>query len=141
LLYPSLREPASERDVTGLGGTLAVLAGLVTQRRILLLCGAHVTLLLSFVAMYSALGPHLAAIGSDPSRVIMLQVVGLPGMFAALAVGVLASRIGIPAVARSGYLLAAAGLVVEAGMAHSLSGLIVGIVVFVTGVALTVPSV
>ena len=48
----------------------------------MLLSAAHLTLLLSFVAMYTGLGPHLDALGLDASQVIWLRLVGLPGMFA-----------------------------------------------------------
>lgn len=140
LLWLSLHEPANDRDAAGLGATFATLSRIAIQPRIMLLCAAHITLLLSFVAMYSALGSHLASIGLEPSRVVMLRFIGLPGMFAALAVGHLAPRLGMPGVARCGYLLAATGLVIEAALGQSLVGIIIGILAFVTGVALTVPA-
>lgn len=51
-----LTEPARTRETT-LAGQFRNLVQLLTQPRILLLAGALTTLLLSFVAMYSALGP------------------------------------------------------------------------------------
>ena len=65
---------------------------LLTTPTILLLCSAHVTLLLVFVAMYTALGPHLVTLGYSPSDILILRLVGLPGMFAALAAGKLSQR-------------------------------------------------
>lgn len=140
VMQATIREPASDRAPARLGERFAALARLAMQPRILLLGCAHITLLLSFVAMYSALGPHLVGLGFDPSRIIALRMVGLPGMFAALAVGWLASRIGMTGVARTGFLLASAGLVVEAALAQSLAGIGTGSLIFVTGVALAVPA-
>ena len=95
----------------------------------MLLSAAHLTLLLSFVAMYTGLGPHLDALGLDASQVIWLRLVGLPGMFASLFAGVLARRLGGAGVARAGFALAG-----------SLIGTAAASLVFVTGVALAVPS-
>ncbi len=96
--------------------------------------------LLSFVAMYTALGPHLGVLGLDPAQVIVLRLVGLPGMFAALLVGRLAARIGMAGAAATGYALAAAGLALEAALSGSLAGIAISSLVFVVGVALAVPA-
>ncbi|SDE95486.1 MFS transporter [Rhodospira trueperi] len=140
LIQATGTEPASDRHDGHLGARFAALARFAAQPRILLLCCAHITLLLSFVAMYSALGPHLVGFDVDPSRIIVLRLVGLPGMFAALGVGWIASRIGMAGVARAGFLVAAVGLSVEAALAQSLTGVAVGSLIFVTGVALAVPA-
>jgi len=132
-----IKEPASDRPALHLGGRFTVLMKFAAQPRILLLCCAHFTLLLTFVAMYSALGPHLVSFNFDHSRIIVLRMVGLPGMFAPLAVGWLASRMGMAGVARAGFLIAAIGLAVEAALAHSLPGIAIGSLIFVTGIALT----
>jgi YNFM family putative membrane transporter len=140
VIRASIDEPASDRAAGRLSERFTGLASLSAQPRIILLGCAHITLLMSFVAMYSALGPHLVGLDFDPSCVIVLRLVGLPGMFATLAVGRLASRISMASVARAGYLIAAVGLVVEAALAQSLLGVAVGSLIFVTGVALAVPA-
>lgn len=140
LLAAWLKEPARPALHGHLGHRFAALGALSGQPAILLLALAHVTLLMSFVAMYTALGPHLAMLGQDPGMIIALRLVGLPGMFAALLVGPLAARLGMPRLAGAGYLLAAAGLTLEAVLSNTLAGIALGSLVFVTGVALAVPS-
>lgn len=70
----------------------------------------------------------------------MFRLVGLPGMFVALLAGPLATRIGVAATARVGFLLAAVGLVGEAALSATVVGTALASLVFVTGVALAVPS-
>lgn len=134
-----LTEPARTRETT-LAGQFRNLVQLLTQPRILLLAGALTTLLLSFVAMYSALGPHLEDAGLSSGAVLMFRLVGLPGMFVALLAGPLATRIGVAATARVGFLLAAVGLVGESALSATVVGTALASLVFVTGVALAVPS-
>ncbi|WP_426578604.1 hypothetical protein ACP179_02770 [Xenorhabdus stockiae] len=66
--------------------------------------------------------------------------IGLPGMFAALLVGVLARRISMPAIAIFGYITAAVGLSLEAILSQSLIGIAIGSLVFVIGIALAIPA-
>ena len=107
---------------------------------ILLLCSAHVTLLLVFVAMYTALGPHLVTLGHSPSDILILRLVGLPGMFAALAVGKLSQRFSTITLARAGFILGAVGLILEACMHTSTTGIGAASLVCVTGVAVAVAT-
>lgn len=58
----------------------------------------------------------------------------------ALLVGPLATRIGMPGVAGTGYLDAAVGLALEAVLSQSLTGIAIGSLVFVVGVALATPA-
>jgi MFS family permease len=119
---------------------LAAAVQLVKRRSVLLLCAAQVTLLLSFVAMYTALGPHLETLGLDSSQTMLLRLVALPGMFATLLVGPLSKRLALPAIARAGYVVAAAGLLVEALLSSTLVGTAAGSLVFVSGVSLAVSA-
>lgn len=129
------------RDVSGnVGHRFAALGKVVVKPAVLLLCCAHVTLLLSFVGMYTALGPHLGELGLDPSNIILLRLVGLPAMFIALLVGPLSRRLGMAGVARTGFLLAAVGMALEATLSQSLIGICVASLVFVSGVAMAVPA-
>jgi hypothetical protein len=71
---------------------------------------AHVTLLLSFVAMYTGLGPHLTTLGLKPSQTMLLRLVALPGIVAALLVGPLTRRWNLATIARTAVLIAAPGM-------------------------------
>jgi len=108
--------------------------------RVLLLALAHLTLLLGFVGMYTALGSHLTTLGSDDSQVIWFRLVGLPGMFASLAVGPLTRRLGVSGVARLGFTIATAGLAAEALLSGSLVAISMTSLVYVAGVALAIPA-
>ncbi|MCV2218533.1 MFS transporter [Thauera sp. Sel9] len=136
-----VKEPARATVDGHLGHRFAALCRLAVRPAVLLVSCAHITLLLSFVAMYTALGPHLEGLGLNADKVILLRLVGLPAMFVALLAGSLAARIGgMPKVASAGFLLAAVGLTLEAALAQSLAGIAIGSLVFVTGVALAVPA-
>ncbi len=129
-------EPAQEPRSSGVLSQFVAALRLTKRPSVLLLCAAHVTLLLSFVAMYTGLGPHLKTLGLAPSQVLLLRLVGLPGMFATLLVGPLLRRLSLAAIVRTGVLVGTAGLLVEAMLASTLSGTAVGSLVFVTGISL-----
>lgn len=141
LVITLVREPARESHPGGLGGQFVAVARLITRPRVLWLCVAHVTVLLSFVAVYTALAAHLAGLGFDAGTLLLVRLAGLPGMFAALASGRLAARLGGPAgLARAGFVLAAIGLILLAVLSQTLVGIGVAMLVFVTGIALAVPA-
>ncbi|MGJ0184956.1 MFS transporter [Corynebacterium glyciniphilum] len=133
-------EPPRHTDGVRLTRRFAAVATVATRPSVLLLSAAHLTLLLSFVAMYTGLGPHLSSLGLNSSQVIWLRLVGLPGMFASLIAGRITRRLGTAGVARAGFALAAAGLLLEAALSGTLVGTGASSLVFVTGVALAVPS-
>ncbi|GAA1318545.1 MFS transporter [Leucobacter albus] len=134
------REPSRAPDGLGLRGRMRNLRVVATRPTVLLLAVAHMTLLLSLVAMYSALGPHLTAFGLDASHIMLVRLLGLPGMFASLLTGLLVRRFGRPGAARFGFAVAALGLVLEAALSWSLVGVALASLVFVTGVALALPA-
>lgn len=137
LVHEHHRTPAGG----GLGEQFLTIARLLGRGNVLCLCGAHLTLLLSFVAMYTGLGLHLTGSEHDPGMVFLIRLAGLPGMFVALAAGPLGRLLGgDTGLARTGFLIAAAGLVAEALASGSLIGLAVMSLVFVTGIALAVPA-
>lgn len=138
----AVTEPARHAATTtaSLGQRFAAVGKVAARPSVLMLSLAHLTLLLSFVGMYTGLGPHLTNLGLDSSQVIWLRLVGLPGMFAALFAGALAKRIAGAGVARAGFALAAVGLLLEAALSASLVGTALASLVFVTGVALAVPA-
>lgn len=140
LIAVMIKEPARAGVDGHLGHRFVALGKIAVRPAITLLSCAHITLLLSFVAMYTALGPHLTGLDLDPGKAIVLRLVGLPGMFMALLVGPLAARVGMPGVAGAGFFVAAVGLAMEATLSQSLVGIAIGSMIFVTGVALAIPA-
>jgi len=133
-------EPARMPGDGSLARRFAAVGKVATRPSVLLLCAAHLTLLLSFVAMSTGLGPHLATLGLDASQIIWPRLVALPGVFASLYAGALARRLGGAGVARAGFALAGTGLLLGAVLAGSLVGTAAATLVFVTGIALAVPA-
>ena len=135
------REHHHTRVAGGPGEQFLTIARLLVRSDVLCLCGAHLTLLLSFVAMYTGLSLHLTGSGHDPGVLFLIRLAGLPGMFAALAAGPLGRLLGGDAgLARAGFLIAAAGLITEALASGSLLGLGATGLLFVIGIALAVPA-
>ena len=135
------REHQRTRVAGGPGEQFLTIARLLIRSDVLCLCGAHLTLLLSFVAMYTGLGLHLTASGHGPGVLFLIRLAGLPGMFVALAAGLLGRLLGGDAgLARAGFLIAAAGLITEALTPGSLLGLGATSLLFVVGIALAVPA-
>lgn len=135
------REHHHTRVAGGPGEQFLTIARLLVRSDVLCLCGAHLTLLLSFVAMYTGLSLHLTGSGHDPGVLFLIRLAGLPGMFAALAAGPLGRLLGGDAgLARAGFLIAAAGLITEALAPGSLLGLGATSLLFVIGIALAVPA-
>lgn len=135
-----MRDHTTRAPYSSLIDQFTRVGALLTTPTILLLCSAHITLLLVFVAMYTALGPHLVSLGHSPSDILILRLVGLPGMFAALAVGKLSQRFNTITLARAGFLLGAVGLMLEACMRTSTIGIGAASLVCVTGVAIAVAT-
>ena len=133
---PRIGEPAS------LGQKYRQMAALAFRRDLLLPNLAAFSVLLSFVAMYAALGPLLQTqFGLDDTSVLYVRLAGLPAILLAPVAGWLAGRYGPTRVAFVGYLLAAAGLAAEAISTAVLWLLIISSVVFVLGIATIVPAV
>ena len=135
-----MRDRTTRTPYSSLIDQFTRVGALLTTPTILLLCSAHVTLLLVFVAMYTALGPHLVTLGYSPSDILILRLVGLPGMFAALAGGKLSQRFSTITLARAGFILGAVGLILEACMHTSTTGIGAASLVCVTGVAVAVAT-
>jgi MFS transporter, YNFM family, putative membrane transport protein len=133
---PRIGEPAS------LGQKYREVAALAFRRDLLLPNLAAFSVLLSFVAMYAALGPLLQTqFGLDDTSVLYVRLAGLPAMLLAPVAGWLVGRYGPTRVAFVGYLIAAAGLAAEAISTAALWLLIISSVVFVLGIATIVPAV
>jgi len=120
--------------------SFVVVGQIIAKPRTQFLCLAHVTVLMSFVAMYSALGPHLGSIGMSQSQLIWLRLAGLPSMCVSLVIGRIAARIPIGTIARASFIVASLGLLLEGLLSATLWGIIVASLVFVAGIAMAVPT-
>lgn len=118
-------------------GNLVVL---LFRPAIVLLGIAHITLLLSFVALYTGIGHHLEDLHVAASNIILIRLAALPVMFISLGAGALAKRIGAIRVAQVGFGLAAIGMLGETFTAQTIFGVVGSSIVYVSGVALSIPS-
>lgn len=118
----------------------ANLAHLLTMPVIVLLSIAHITLLLSFVALYTGIGQHLQSLDMPASATVLIRLAALPAMFISLSVGALAQRLAMARVAQLGFTLAAVGVLGEVALSGTIPGLAAASIVYVAGVALAVPS-
>jgi MFS transporter, YNFM family, putative membrane transport protein len=136
-----LIEPAVGSPPSSLGQEYRDLARLARRRQMALPYLALLTILLSFVAMYAALGPWLRTrFGLDGADVLLVRLAGLPGMILAPLAGWLVGRLGAARVSIAGFGLAAAGLILEAVTAGRLQTLVTFSGVFVAGIATVVPA-
>ncbi|MFT4416947.1 MFS transporter [Fredinandcohnia humi] len=99
-----------------------------------------VTLLLSFVGMYTALGSYLSGpLGLNNQNILFIRCIGILGMLVSPFAGQLVTRFGILFVLRGALSLAVLGLGIM-GVSSNLAFLIVMTVVFVAGISITVPT-
>ncbi|MBB6514306.1 putative MFS family arabinose efflux permease [Gracilibacillus halotolerans] len=99
-----------------------------------------ITLLLSFVAYYTILGEYLTEIfmlGED--NILYVRLVGIIGMLFAPFAGILSNRLGLLPILRGGLFLATLGVILS-GISTNIYFVVSSSVVFVTGIALTVPT-
>jgi MFS transporter, YNFM family, putative membrane transport protein len=136
-----LVEPVLRPSPASLGQEYRELATLARRRQLALPYLALVTILLSFVAMYAALGPWLATrFGLDNAEILLVRLAGLPGMVLAPLAGWLVGRFGATRVCVAGFGMAAVGLTLEAVTAGTLWALVAASAVFVAGIATVVPA-
>ena len=131
---------ASGPSGSSLRGQFASLGRLALRPAVLALSLAHVTLLMVFVAMYTGIGGHLESLGMRPSTIILIRLAALPAMFLSLGAGRFAARRSWAQIARLGFGVSALGMLGEALLAGSLTGLVAASVVYVAGVALAAPA-
>jgi MFS transporter, YNFM family, putative membrane transport protein len=102
---------------------------------------AGFALFLTFVAMYSALGPQLQEhIGLTSREVLLVRVAAVPAMLLAPLAGALSGRVGATSVAVAGLLGAGLGLVCATLASSSAWPLIGATELFVAGFATAVPA-
>ena len=137
-----LLEPPRHGEPVSLGQKFKELGAMAIRRELTLLNLASFPVLLSFVAMYAALGPLLRTqFGLDETGVLLVRLAGLPAMLLAPLAGWLIGRHGAIRVAVAGYLIAAVGLAAEGLSILALSALVIASVLFVAGIATVVPAV
>lgn len=92
------------------------------------------------VAMYTGLGSYLpATYGVTQQQLLLVRLAGVPGILLSPLAGRLITRWGSTWVVVGGLAFAATGLVIE-GFAVSLAVLVVGSVVFITGIGAVLPA-
>jgi YNFM family putative membrane transporter len=137
VLVAVLRDVPRDPAPISLARRFRQLGGLVARRELALPCLAVFTVMLSFVAMYSALAPYLEHFGLDQAAIVSVRLGGLPGMMVAPFAGAWVARFGTVRTAVAGYAITAAGLAGEAVASGSIWALVVASNVFVAGVAIT----
>jgi MFS transporter, YNFM family, putative membrane transport protein len=134
---PPAQEQKSKSNILDIYKTMA---GLLKRGSLVVVYLAGFTMFFSFVAMYSGLGPYLTAnYGLDQNGLFLVRLAGAPGILLSPISGKLAQQWGSKKVAIGGLTLAILGLVLEP-ITSSLSLLVIATVLFVTGVAITAPS-
>lgn len=100
-----------------------------------------VTLLLSFVGMYTSLGNYLSRPPFDlgSNQILMVRSAGILGMLLSPFAGRLVGKFGMKNVLQTGLALAVAGLAIV-GIGHSLPFVVLMSIVFVAGISVTVPT-
>ncbi|MNI01561.1 Inner membrane transport protein YnfM [compost metagenome] len=112
-----------------------------SQRNLVLSYIVALVLLMSFVSMYTVLGNYLSGpdFGLNKEEILYVRSIGALGMLVSPLSGRLSIRFGVRTVLRGGLLLAIAGLT-SLGMLSSLPLLIIMSLIFVTGIAISVPA-
>lgn len=116
--------------------------GKILLQKPLILCYViTITLLFSFVGMYTALGSYLGgpAFGLDSQEILYIRSAGILGMLLSPFAGKFVSKFGIHTTLRGGLALAVIGLA-TLGLSSNLIFLIFMSVVFVAGISITVPT-
>jgi MFS transporter, YNFM family, putative membrane transport protein len=137
-----LVEPRRGGTAVSLGQKYRQFAVLAVHRELGLVFVAACTVLLSFVAMYTRLGPLLQAeFGLGNRDVLLVRLAALPAMMVAPVAGWLFGRFGGTRVTVAGFMLASVGLVAEAVAAGTLWALVTASVIFVAGISTVIPAV
>ncbi|WP_426454520.1 MFS transporter [Paenibacillus sp. S-38] len=121
--------------------SLKQIGGVFSQKNLVLSYIVAMVLLMSFVSMYTVLGNYLSGpdFGLNSEEILYIRSIGVLGMLVSPLSGRLSKHFGVRAVLLGGLLLAIAGLAFL-GMISNLPLLIVMSLIFVTGIALSVPA-
>jgi len=113
---------------------------LLADKNLLQAYSIAITLLLSFVAFYTVLGGYLTEkFTLTEDGVLYVRMVGVIGMLFAPFAGKLANKYNLLIVLRRGLTIGTAGIFIV-GMSTNLFFLVAMSVVFVSGIAITVPT-
>ncbi|MDY8023550.1 MFS transporter [Paenibacillus polymyxa] len=98
-------------------------------------------LLMSFVSMYTVLGSYLSGpeFGLNSRQMLYVRSAGIIGMLLSPFAGKLGQKFGVHIILRTALIIAILSLALM-GMSHSLIAIVVLSVCFVSGIALSVPS-
>ncbi|GIP36637.1 MFS transporter [Paenibacillus sp. J2TS4] len=113
---------------------------LLTDKSLIQAYSIAITLLLSFVAFYTVLGDYLTeTFALNEDGILYVRMVGIIGMLFAPFAGKLANKYSLLTVLRGGLTVGAIGMFIV-GMSTNLFFLVFMSVLFVTGIAITVPT-
>lgn len=113
---------------------------LLTDKRLLQVYTIALTLLLSFVAFYSILGEYLMDTFSlSEDGVLYVRVIGIIGMLFAPFSGKLTGHFGFLTILRTALIIAVVGMI-SVSLLPQLTLVVLMSILFVTGIALTVPT-
>ena len=113
---------------------------LLTDKSLIQVYSIAITLLLTFVAFYTILGEYLTeefAMSSD--GILYVRIIGIIGMLFAPFAGKLSNQFGLMNILRGALIIAVLGSLFI-GISSNLVFLVLMSVVFVAGIALTVPT-
>ncbi|MBH5320471.1 MFS transporter [Paenibacillus sp. GSMTC-2017] len=138
ILIPKSELPQKDVDKGTLRQQLKIIRSISSLRYCYIVT---VTLLLSFVGMYVALGNYLIIPPFELSddHILMIRAAGIVGMLASPFTGLFVKKFGAIHVLHGGLLLAIAGLTLLS-ISTSLPVLIGMSVIYVTGISVVVPS-
>ncbi|XID91304.1 MFS transporter [Paenibacillaceae bacterium WGS1546] len=142
LLLGLMSPRAGRREATGGYWDVYRQIGRLFRNRALLFCYAvALTLFLTFIGMYAALGSLLSAppFSLDDGQILLVRAAGIFGMLLSPFTGKLAARFGLPAMLKSGLLLAISGMTALCA-APGLAVLAPASIVFVAGISVMIPT-
>jgi MFS transporter, YNFM family, putative membrane transport protein len=113
---------------------------LLKFQSLLAVYAAALIVLLSFVAMYSGLGPHLNNVyGFTQDNLLLIRMAGIPGMLLSPLASNFIQKWGAKRILVSGLALAALSIGLEA-ISNQMSFLVIASGVFVAAISATVPT-
>lgn len=128
------------RTKAGLAALYKQLPALFLQKRLVLCYLICLTILLSFVGMYTIFQDYLTKLpfALTAPQLMQVRAAGLAGMILAPFAGRLAAKFGFKRTLQAGLLLAALGLS-AVGLSSSLPVLVVMSIVYIAGISIMIP--
>lgn len=135
-----LPKTAARQENTNLKFMFTQFFRLLTDKRLVQVYSIAVTLLLTFVAFYTILGEYLTnEFGMSADGILYIRIIGIIGMLFAPFAGKLTSQFGLMAVLRAALIIAVLGSLIIGINSNSVF-LVFMSIIFVAGIALTVPT-